>query len=92
LTYFAQLTGRPMAFVDWQGHDFSMRGMAGLYDARKCGAGHLLSFTGTDTIPAIDYLEDLYLADSDRELIGGEWFRSRLPCCPGTSRSVPSPA
>lgn len=71
LTYFAQLTGSPMAFVDWQGHDFSMRGMAGLYDARKCGAGHLLSFTGTDTIPAIDYLEDLYLADSDRELIGG---------------------
>lgn len=71
LTYFAQLTGSPMAFVDWQGHDFSMRGMAGLYDARKCGAGHLLSFTGTDTIPAIDYLEDLYNADSDRELIGG---------------------
>jgi len=71
LTYFAQLTGSPMAFVDWQGHDFSMRGMAGLYDARKCGAGHLLSFTGTDTIPAIDYLEDIYNADSDRELIGG---------------------
>lgn len=71
LTYFAQLTGSPMAFVDWQGHDFSMRGMAGLYDARKCGAGHLLSFTGTDTIPGIDYLEDLYNADSDRELIGG---------------------
>lgn len=71
LTYFAQQTGSPMAFVDWQGHDFSMRGMAGLYDARKCGAGHLLSFTGTDTIPAIDYLEDLYNADSDRELIGG---------------------
>lgn len=71
LTYFAHLTGSPMAFVDWQGHDFSMRGMAGLYDARKCGAGHLLSFTGTDTIPAIDYLEDIYNADSDRELIGG---------------------
>lgn len=71
LTYFAQLTGSPMAFVDWQGHDFSMRGLSGLYDARKCGAGHLLSFTGTDTIPAIDYLEDLYNADSDRELIGG---------------------
>ena len=71
LTYFARLTGSPMDFVNWQGHDFSMRGMAGLHDARKCGAGHLLSFTGTDTIPAIDYLEDLYGADSDRELIGG---------------------
>ena len=48
-----------------------MRGMSGLYDARKSGAGHLLSFTGTDTIPAIDYLEDIYGADSDRELVGG---------------------
>lgn len=71
LTYFARLTGSPMDFVNWQGHDFSMRGMSGLYDARKSGAGHLLSFTGTDTIPAIDYLEDIYGADSDRELVGG---------------------
>lgn len=71
LTYFARLTGAPMEFIDWQGHDFSMRGMAGLYDARKSGAGHLLSFTGTDTIPAIDYLEDLYGADAGNELIGG---------------------
>ncbi|WP_230970201.1 nicotinate phosphoribosyltransferase [Nitrogeniibacter aestuarii] len=71
LTYFARLTGAPMEFIDWQGHDFSMRGMAGLFDARKSGAGHLLSFTGTDTIPAIDYLEDLYGADAENELIGG---------------------
>jgi nicotinamide phosphoribosyltransferase len=71
LTYFATMTGSPMDFVSWQGHDFSMRGMSGMHDARKCGAGHLLSFTGTDTIPAIDYLEDMYLANSDAELIGG---------------------
>ena len=36
-----------------------------------CGAAHLLSFTGTDTIPAIDYLEDYYGADCTKELIGG---------------------
>jgi nicotinamide phosphoribosyltransferase len=35
------------------------------------GAGHLLSFTGTDSIPAIDFLEMYYNADSDKELIGG---------------------
>lgn len=35
------------------------------------GAAHLLSFTGTDTIPAIDFLEQYYLADSDKELVGG---------------------
>jgi nicotinamide phosphoribosyltransferase len=71
LTYFAKLTGAPEAFVDWQGHDFSMRGMSGVHDAMRCGTGHLLSFTGTDTIPAIDYAEDYYGADADRELVGG---------------------
>jgi nicotinamide phosphoribosyltransferase len=58
-------------FIDWQGHDFSFRGMSGLEDASMSGAAHLLSFTGTDTIPAIDFLETYYGADSDRELVGG---------------------
>ncbi len=70
-TYFAKLTGSPEEFVDWQIHDFSMRGMSGIHDARRCGSGVLLSFTGTDTIPAIDYLEDFYGANADTELIGG---------------------
>lgn len=71
LSYFAGLTGAPEEFVDWQGHDFSMRGMSGVHDAMRCGVGHLLSFTGTDTIPAIDYAEDYYGADADKELVGG---------------------
>ncbi len=71
LTYFARLTGSPEEFVQWQGHDFSMRGMSGVHDAARCGAGHLLSFYGTDTIPAIDYLEDYYGANADVELVGG---------------------
>jgi nicotinamide phosphoribosyltransferase len=71
LTYFARVTGAPEEFADWQGHDFSMRGMSGVHDAMRCGAGHLLSFTGTDTIPAIDYLEDRYGANADTELVGG---------------------
>lgn len=71
LTYFARMTGSPEGFVPWQGHDFSMRGMSGVHDAARSGAGHLLSFTGTDTIPAIDYLEAYYGADSEKELVGG---------------------
>lgn len=71
LIYFANLSGAPLEFVSWQGHDFSMRGMSGVHDAMRCGSGHLLSFTGTDTIPAIDYLEDHYGANADRELVGG---------------------
>lgn len=58
-------------FIDWQGHDFSFRGMSGLEDASISGAAHLLSFTGTDTVPAIDFLETYYGASVDRELIGG---------------------
>lgn len=58
-------------FVYWQGHDFSFRGMSGIEDACMSAAGHLLSFYGTDTVPAIDFHEMYYNADSDKELIGG---------------------
>lgn len=58
-------------FVQWQGHDFSFRGMFGLEAAMMSGGAHLTSFTGTDTIPAIDWLEEYYNADSDKELVGG---------------------
>jgi nicotinamide phosphoribosyltransferase len=68
---YAKKTGYDRSFIQWQGHDFSFRGMGGNEDALMSGAGHLLSFTGTDTIPAIDFLEMYYNADSDKELIGG---------------------
>lgn len=68
---YARETGADEAFVPWQGHDFSFRGMAGIEAAVLSGAAHLLSFTGTDTIPAIDFLEEYYGANSDTELIGG---------------------
>lgn len=68
---FAADTSDSGWFVDWQGHDFSMRGMSSMESACMSGAAHLLSFTGTDTIPAIDFLEEYYGADSDTELIGG---------------------
>lgn len=71
LNAYAETTSSMPDFVSWQGHDFSMRGMAGMEAAVTSAAGHLLSFTGTDTIPAIDFLEEYYHADSDKELIGG---------------------
>jgi nicotinamide phosphoribosyltransferase len=57
---YARMTGVDPSFIDFQGHDFSMRGMSGLNDATQSGAGHLLSFKGTDTITAIDYLRTYY--------------------------------
>lgn len=67
---FAKETSGNDFFTAIQGHDFSFRGMSGPEDAARCGAGHLLSFVGTDTIPAIDFLEDYYLANTDVEMVG----------------------
>ncbi len=70
LDKYAEQTGGSKDFVQFQGHDFSFRGMSGIQDAAISGAAHLLSFVGTDTVPAIDFLEDYYGADADKELIG----------------------
>jgi nicotinamide phosphoribosyltransferase len=56
----ARLTGGDPDFVPWQGHDFSMRGMAGVEAAQLSGAAHLLSFTGTDTLPALPFVDEYY--------------------------------
>ena len=71
LDKYANETSSVPEFVNWQGHDFSMRGMACIEAAITSSAGHLLSFTGSDTIPAIDFFEDYYNANSDIELVAG---------------------
>ncbi len=58
--FYDEKTGIDKSFVPWQGHDFSFRGMSGITDAAQSGSGHLLSFTGTDSIVSIDYLDDYY--------------------------------
>lgn len=75
----AKLTGSPKDFIDWQGHDFSMRGMSGIEDACMSGGGHLLSFNGTDSVPAITWLRQYYPSP---EFIGGS--------VPATEHSVMS--
>jgi nicotinamide phosphoribosyltransferase len=35
------------------------------------GAGHLTSFTGTDTVPAIDFIEEYYNPETENYLIAG---------------------
>lgn len=70
LDYWCAKTGGDPNFVQFQGHDFSMRGMAGVEAAKLSGMGHLLSFVGTDTIPAILELEKYYGANSDNDLVG----------------------
>lgn len=67
---FARLTSDDLWFVDWQGHDFSMRGRSSI-ESTYSQAGHLLSFTGSDTIPAVLMLEEYYNANMDTELVAG---------------------
>ena len=62
LTQYAEKTGVPLDFVAVQGHDFSSRGMSGIYDAAQSGVGHLTSFIGTDSVASIDYAEEYYNA------------------------------
>jgi nicotinamide phosphoribosyltransferase len=66
----ARATGSDPGFTDWQGHDFSFRGMSSPEAAAASGAGHLLFFTGTDTVPALDLVEDYY-GTPENYLIGG---------------------
>lgn len=70
LDHAAFATGSPAEFVPWQGHDFSFRGMGGLEAAQLSGAGHLTSFTGSDTVPAIEWIERYY-PDATPQLIAG---------------------
>lgn len=62
LTKYAVETTGSDEFVQWQGHDFSMRGMSSVESAILSAMAHLTSFTGTDTVPAIYALRNSYNA------------------------------
>lgn len=68
---WAEVTGAPDFWVSIANHCFAARGMRGDEDAMVSGAGHLLFSTGTDTLWSIDFFEEYYNADSDKEMIGG---------------------
>lgn len=70
LTESAIATGASLDFVRFQAHDFSYRGLSGMQDSCISGAAHLTSFWGTDTVPAIDFVEEYYGANADSEPVG----------------------
>jgi nicotinamide phosphoribosyltransferase len=67
---WATKTTGSTAGVEYQAHDFSIRGLTSLDTAAKSGAAHLLSFVGTDNIPGICYLENYYGANIEKEMVG----------------------
>lgn len=56
----ASLTGVKSSEVDYQCHDFSYRGMSSHESAAASGAGHLLSFCGTDSLVSLDWIDRNY--------------------------------
>lgn len=80
LEHYAKATGGNPAFVDYQGHDFSFRGMSSLESAVLSGMGHLLYFKGTDTIPAV----------LTTDLVYGAGFKECAFSVPATEHSVMS--
>lgn len=55
-------TGGDGSGVDFQLHDFSFRGLSSIESAASSGAGHLLSFLGSDSIIAKDWIKYHYSA------------------------------
>lgn len=71
LNHYNELTGGDKFFVNLQAHDFSMRGLDGRQASPPTGGAHLVAAGyGTDNLPAIDYLEEFYFANSDTEIVG----------------------
>lgn len=70
LDRWAAATSDTPEAVDFQAHDFSMRGMASLDAAAASGSAHLLSFAGTDTAPALDWI-DVYYPHEPGTFLGG---------------------
>ena len=68
--YWADITGASKDFIQFQGHDFSFRGMSGRHDAMRSCIGHLSCFTGTDTALAVVGAEKWYNANIESELVG----------------------
>lgn len=83
LNKYVDETGSNSDFANWQCHDFSMRGMANLEDAAVCGAAHLLSHYGTDTIPSIQFIKDYYHGDTVEFVAGSVPATEHSVMCAG---------
>ena len=57
---YLDLTAMSDAGLPFMLHDFGFRGVSSVESAEMGGAGHLLNFMGTDTVPAIEWAMDHY--------------------------------
>lgn len=71
-----------LGFIEFQGHDFSMRGMGGLESAILSGMGHASVFMGSDTLPVISAFRQYY--DADGFVVGSVNATEHSVMCAGT--------
>ena len=57
---FSILTTGSTEGTEFQNHDFSLRGHSGYESAGGCGAGFLISHSGTDNVPALQFIRSYY--------------------------------
>ncbi len=65
--FYLDVTGSDKSNLDFMLHDFGYRGATSTESSMLCGSAHLLSFSGTDTIPALTIPENYY---NDSEVYG----------------------
>ncbi len=70
INQYADETVGNRAHTDFQLHNFAARGCNSFDDSAVSGAAFALSSLGTDSVMAIDYLEEYYNADAEKEIIG----------------------
>lgn len=70
LEQYARETGTPKEFIDWQGHDFSFRGLSDPYSA-AAQIGHAAVFRGSDTFPVIQYVNAYYRPEGQKKFVIG---------------------
>jgi nicotinamide phosphoribosyltransferase len=86
----AEVTGVDRAAVNWQLHDFSYRGMSGSQSAAGSGAGHLLSFTGSDSLATLDWVNRYYPSEAGTDnglVLGSVPATEHSVMCAGISES-----
>lgn len=75
--------------LPFQLHGFEFRGMSSHETASVTGAAHLLSSLGTDTVPALSWI-DLYYAGEDNHILGMSCPASEhsVVCCGGEGNEI----
>ena len=64
LDEWAVKTTGSTAGVEFANHDFSFRGMPGIWSAASSGAGHLLVFNGSDSLGSTPWIDTFYPGDN----------------------------